>query len=80
LGKKEKFEFYDYFILVRFLAFERKKIEKYWEDNVKGKMDREKFRKCTFFVTQICWRLSVEIMTSSSSSLSAWSLGSSHPS
>ena len=47
MGKREKFEFYDYFILVRFLAFERKKIEKYFGENVKGKMDKESFRKCT---------------------------------
>jgi hypothetical protein len=49
LGKKDKFEFYDYFILVRFLAFERKKIEKFFDDHkVWDKMDKNDFRKCTF--------------------------------
>lgn len=37
---------------MRFLAFERKKIEKYWEDNVKGKMNKDSFRKCTSLINK----------------------------
>ena len=32
LGKDENFEIYDYFMLVRFLAFERRKIDEYFKE------------------------------------------------
>lgn len=47
LGSDDFFEIYDYFLLVRFLAFERKKITHYFEENNLKEITKQQFYSCT---------------------------------
>lgn len=51
LGKNDLFEIYDYFILVRFIAFERKKLEEYFKSNKLNKINQTEFEQRTSTLT-----------------------------
>ena len=67
-GKDDRFEIYDYFILVRFLAYERLSFNSYFENNQLTSMNREQFLYCKGYVTQL-WRIAVVLTIVTISSL-----------
>ena len=51
LGKDDLFEIYDYFILVRFIAFERKKLEDYFKINKLNQLNQTEFEQRTSIIS-----------------------------